>query len=180
VSNPLVRARWLAPLILLAASGLSACGSERAQARLVAAQAQADPPRLWRVESLGPSGAVTAALDVCADRTLREGFGRANAEVNGQPCISLKGGVDRPGLFAERCQIAGRRYGLTVTKSGDPEHDFTATIAVRSLDGSEVVARQMRRFREGGPCPAGWDIGDQARAGQARGVNSLAGTWDRP
>jgi hypothetical protein len=174
--NPLVRARWLAPLLLLLVVACS--GEERAQTRLVAAQAQVDPPRLWRVESLGSDGAVTAALDVCADRTLRDGFGRANAEVNGAACIPLKGAVDRPGLFAERCQIAGRRYGLTVTKTGDLERDFAATIAFRSLDGTEAVARQVRRFRAGGPCPDGWGIGDQARAGALRGVNSLAGTWD--
>lgn len=177
--NPLVRARWLAPLLLLAAGPLIACSGERAQSRLVAAQASVDPPRLWRVESLGPDGAVTGALDVCADRTLREGFGRANAELNGQPCITLKGGVDRPGLFAERCQVAGRRYGLTVTKTGDPERDFTAAIAFTALDGTDARARQVRRFRlTGEACPAGWHIGDQARAGAARGVNSLAGTWD--
>ena len=173
MTNPLVRARWLAPLCLLAA-----CSGERAQTRLVAAQAQADPPRLWRVESIGTDGAASATLLVCADRTLREGFGRANAELNGAPCITLKGGVDRPGLFAERCQIEGRRYGLTVAKTGDPEHDFTATLAFTALDGSGGKARQVRRFRETGPCPTGWGIGDQARAGAARGVNALAGTWD--
>jgi hypothetical protein len=173
--TPLVRARWLAPLLLL-----TACSAEQAQTRLVQAQQELDPPRLWQVESLRPDGAVDATLLVCADRTLREGFGRANGELNGQACITLKGGIDRPGLYAERCQIAGRRYGLTVTKAGDPERDFTAAFAFTALDGSGLKARQVRRFREAGPCPAGWGIGDQARVGRPRGVNALAANWTPP
>lgn len=171
--TPLVRARWLAPALLLAA-----CSGDRVQSRLVAHQHAVDPPKLWRVETLDARGAPTAALLVCADATLREGFGRAHAEVNGQPCITLKGGVDRQDLHAHRCQLDGRRYGVTVTKAGDPQRDFTATFAFTALDGSGFRARQVRRFREVGLCPTAWGIGDQARVGAARGVNALAGMWD--
>src|SRR5690554_194177 len=144
--NPLVRARWLAPAVLL----LAACAGEREQSQLTAHQQQVDPPKLWQVETLGADGAPTATLLVCADTVLREGFGRANAEVNGRPCITLKGGVDRPDLYAHRCQLDGRRYGVTVSKVGDPERDFTATFAFRALDGPDVRARQVRRFRTAG------------------------------
>ena len=174
--NLLARARWLAPVLLLAA-----CSQQRVESRLADHQRLVDPPGLWRVEALDGEGAPTAELLVCADSTVMAGFGRANAELNGRACIPLKGAVDRPGLYAERCQIDGRRYGLTVTKTGDPARDFTAVFAFRPLDGSDVAARQTRRFRRTGEaCPSGWEIGDQARAGAARGVNSLAGTWEEP
>ncbi|MBL8771210.1 MAG: hypothetical protein JNK30_07485 [Phenylobacterium sp.] len=170
---PLTRARWLAPALLLAA-----CAGERAETRLVADQRRVDPPRLWRVDSLDPAGKVAATLLVCADSTLSNGFGRAHAEVNGRPCITLKGGVDRAGLHAHRCQIDGRRYGVTVTRTGDAARDFTAAFAFAALDGSPARARQVRRFRNTGePCPPGWGIGDQARRGAPRSANALAATW---
>ncbi|MEW5688443.1 MAG: hypothetical protein AB1942_26285 [Pseudomonadota bacterium] len=173
--SPLVRARRLAPALMLLA--LAGCTGETREQRIAAHQQAVDPPALWRVESHDHEGRVSGALEVCADTTIRTGLGRVGPEVNGQPCVNLKGGVDRPGLYAVRCQIAGRRYGVTVNKVGDPDRDFTATIAVMALDGSDVGARQVRRFMRLGPCPAGWAIGDQARVDAPRGVNALAGTW---
>jgi hypothetical protein len=176
VQRTLFRARWLAPAILLA---LTACSQPTAQARLEAHQAAVDLPRLWRVQALDPHGAVTAELLVCADETLRAGFGRANAEANGRPCLPMRDGVERPGLYAVRCELDGRRFGLTVTRTGD-DQDFTAAFALRALDGSGLAARQVRRYSRLGPCPEGWIIGDQARLGSPRGVNALAGTWGSP
>lgn len=175
--NPLVRARWLAPALLLACiPALAGCGPTTAQ-RMAAHQAAVDPPGLWRVEALDDQGQPMAALLVCADTTMREGFARATAEIAEQPCLPLKNGVDRPGLFAMRCEIGGRRFGLTVNRTGDPERAFEVAFALKALDGTEASARQVRRFRRLGDCPAGWGIGDQARDGAARGVNSLAGQW---
>lgn len=168
--NPIVRARWLAPALLI----LAACSQAPAQQRLEARQAALDPPRLWRVETLDASPG--ESLLVCADSTLRGGFRRANAEINGEPCISLIGSVDRPGLYAERCQIDGRRYGLTVNSEGDFDRDFTASFSLAALDGSGVTARQTRRYRDVGPCPAGWGIGDQSRTG-GQTSNALTGVW---
>lgn len=176
MSNTLFRARWLAPALLLALSG---CGVQRAETRLAAHQAQVDPPRLWRVTALDAAGQPAGAVLVCADRTMTGAFARAGAEVNGQPCLPLKDGVERAGLFAVRCELNGRRFGLTVNRTGDPARDFTVAFALRTVDGgSEVGARQVRRFQKLGPCPQGWGIGDQAKPGEPRGVNALAGTWD--
>lgn len=172
---PHLRARWLAPALLLIVVG--GCGAEPRERRIAAHQQLVDPPALWKIESFDHYGRVSGVLQVCADRTVREGFGRVGPEVNGEPCVILKGGVDRRDLYAVRCQVAGRRYGVTVNKAGNPERDFTAVIAVTSLDGSGVGARQVRRFVRLGPCPGGWTIGDQARLGASRRVNALSGEW---
>ena len=175
MSNPIFRARWLAPALFLA---LGACGQPMAQVRLVAEQARADPPELWRVEALNAAGQPIGATLVCADRNMRAGFGRANAEVNGRTCAPMKGAVERPGLYAVRCELDGRRFGLTLSRSGDEARDFKVAFALTALDGTDVVARQVRRFQRVGACPAGWGIGDQGKPGGQPGVNALAGTWD--
>jgi hypothetical protein len=174
MSNTLFRARWLAPALLLALAG---CGAPPTESRLAAHQAQVDPPMLWRVEALDADGRPSAALTVCADSTLREGFSRATAEVAGQPCLPMKDRVEKEGVFAVRCELNGQRFGLTVNRSGDPERDFQVAFAMKPLDGTGAGARQVRRFRRIGPCPAGWGIGDQARLSEPRGVNALAGAW---
>jgi len=174
MTNPLVRARWLAPALLLALAG---CGAPHTESRLATHQAQVDPPMLWRVEALDAAGNPSAALTVCADSTLREGFARATAEVAGMPCVPMKDRVEKDGLFAVRCELNGQRFGLTVNRSGDPERDFQIDFALKALDGTDAGARQVRRFRRIGPCPAGWGIGDQAKVSEPRGVNALAGAW---
>jgi hypothetical protein len=174
MSNPNLRARWLAPALLLALTG---CGAQHAETRLAAHQAQVDPPALWRVEALDAAGQPIAAIQVCADRTLREGFARATAEMAGQPCLPMKDRVEQAGLFAVRCELDGRRFGLTANRQGDPERDFEIAFAMKALDGTDAGARQVRRFRRIGLCPDGWGIGDQARLSEPRGVNALAGVW---
>ena len=172
--NPLVRARRLAPALFLLAS---ACGPPPIQAKLEARQAAYDPPRLWRVQSLAANGAVTGEILVCADAAMRAGFDRANAEVNGRPCVSPRPGTERPGLYANRCLLDGRPYGVTLNRAGDPASDFTVAFAFRALDGSGAAARQVRRFRLVGACPADWRIGDQAHPGGAPAATALAATW---
>jgi hypothetical protein len=169
-----LRARWLAPVILLTLAG---CGPPPIQAEIEARQAAMDPPQLWRVQSLGAGGAVTGEVLVCADTAMRTGFDRASAEADGRPCVSPRAGVEKVGLYANRCELDGRRFGLTVNRAGDPEQDFTLTFALRALDGSGDAARQTRRFRRLGGCPAEWRIGDQAKPGAAREFNALEGTW---
>lgn len=173
--HPLPRARRLAPVLPLLL--MAACGAQPRERQIAARQQLVDPPALWKVESFDHYGRTSAVLQVCADRTVREGFGRAGAEINGESCVNLNGGVDRADLYAVRCQVAGRRYGVTVSKTGDPERDFTAAIAVTALDGSGVSARQTRRFLRLGPCPADWAIGDQARLDAATAFSALSGTW---
>ena len=180
MTTTLFRARRLAPAILLAPIflvTLAACGAPAAQSKLSATQAAVDPPELWRVETLDDAGRATAATLVCTDQSMRDGFARADAEIWGQPCLPHRDAVDRPHLYAVRCEIDGRRFGLTLNRSGDLRADFTAAFALTALDGSRATARQVRRFRREGACPAGWIIGDQAKPDGRRGMNALAGTW---
>jgi len=172
--NPLVRARVLAPALFLLLCG---CGQPSAQALIEARQAAMDPPQLWRVTSLGADGTASGEILVCADAAMRAGFDRASAEVNGTPCVSPRPGVERPGVYANRCLLDGRPYGVTLNRAGDPASDFTVAFAFRALDGSGAAARQVRRFRRLGACPVDWKIGDQAHPGGAPGVNALAATW---
>lgn len=172
--TPSARARWPAPAILLF---LAACSAPQRQSRLVDLQAELDPPQLWRVESLDAAGRTTGAIQVCTDQAMRDGFGRADAEIWGRPCLPHRDAVDTPNLYAVRCEIEGRRFGLTLNRQGDLKRDFTARFSLASLDGSGAVAKQARRFRREGACPSGWIIGDQAKVGAAKGVNALAGTW---
>ena len=173
--NPLARAPWLALVLSLV---LAACSQPQAQARLEAHAAQVDPPRLWQVQSMAADGSVSGEVAVCADATMRAGFERADAEADGRRCVPERDKVETPGLYATRCELDGRRYALTQTRRGDPARDFTVDFAFKALDGSAPASRQVRRYRLLGACPGDWKIGDQARPGESRCINALAGAWN--
>lgn len=173
--TPPLRARWLAPLLFLV---LAACERPDVQARLEARQAADDPPQLWRVQAMAGDGAISGEILVCTDSSMRAGLNRADAETtDGRPCRPRHDPVERPGLYANRCELDGHPFGMTVNRTGDPDRDFTVAIALRALNGTGAASRQVRRFQRVGACPAGWAIGDQAHPGQARSVNALTGTW---
>lgn len=176
MTPPLARARWLAPALLLA---LSACSRPDVEAQVMARQASMDPPQLWRVSALAADGSVAGDLMVCTDAATRAGFHRANAEVGGQTCAPRRDPVERAGVYANRCELNGRWFGLTVNRSGDQDRDFTVAFALKALDGTGAGARQVRRYQRVGACPSGWGIGDQGRPGGDRGFNALSGTWGR-
>jgi len=112
---------------------------------------------------------------VCADSILRQGFTRATAQVGEAFCAPHRDAVIRPDLYAVRCDLGGRRYGLTVNTRGDPERAFETRFALQSLEPGGPGARQTVRYRRIGSCPAGWGIGDQRRPGAEFGRNALAG-----
>lgn len=170
----LAGARACAPAAALL---LCACGAPTG-AKLVEVRAAAiDPPELWLAEALDKDGQPASAVQVCTDHAMRQGFVRANAEVNGQACAPHRDAVERDGLYAVRCELNGHPYGLTLNRSGDPARDFTVRFTLTALDGTAGAAAQTRRFRRLGPCPAGWHVGDQARVGGAKGENALSGRW---
>lgn len=164
--------------LLPAVLALAACGPSGAKLVEVRA-AQIDPPQLWLAEALDGNGKPAAAIQVCADSALRAGFVRANAEINGMSCAPHRDAVDRPGLYAVRCDLNGRTYGLTQNRKGDPQQDFQVRFTLTALDGTDVRAAQVRHYRKLGACPAGWGIGDQARLSAAKGENALSGQWAR-
>ncbi len=164
-------ARTLAPVLLLA---LAACdrptGSAVLEQRLIAD----DPPELWLAEALDDAGKAAGAIQVCTNRNLRAGLVRANAEVNGAACAPRRDAVEKPGLYAVRCQIGGKSFGLTVNTTGDLDRDFAVRTSFTSLYGrDEIRAVQTRHYARLGPCPAGWKVGDQGPRGGARTGNAL-------
>lgn len=161
---------------LLTALVLAACERPPAAKAATAPALSPETPQLWLAEALDAEGKVTDQVQVCADTVLRQGFARANAEINGQTCAPFRDAVDRPGLYAVRCEIAGRRFGVTVNQTGDPETDFQIRFALTTLDGTNTTATQVRRYRKVGACPAGWVTGDQSKPGHPRSSNAI-GHW---
>jgi hypothetical protein len=143
--------------------GLYACDPTAAMARLAERQARIDPPRLWLAESLSPSGRATRVTEVCADTKLYEGFARADPEVNGQPCRATSPVVERPGLYALRCEAIGYTFAVAVTTKGDLNRNFQVRYALTPLDAGRGPFVQTLRYRLVGACPAGWRIGDQSK-----------------
>ena len=141
---------------------LAGCDPAAAIARLQARQAQIDPPRLWLAQPLSPSGRVIRSIAVCADNKLREGFARADPAVNGEPCRAVSPVVEKPGLYALRCEAVGYTFAATVTTRGDLRRDFQVRYALMPLDTGRGPFVQTLRYRMVGPCPAGWKIGDEA------------------
>src|ERR1043165_190676 len=92
-----VRAALLPSVLALAACGPSG-------AKLVEVRAtQIDPPQLWLAQGPDATGQPAAATQICTDSALRAGFVRANAEINGVSCAPHRDAVDRPNLYAVRC-----------------------------------------------------------------------------
>lgn len=169
-------------LTVVALGALAGAGGhdDPAQARIQARQAAVDPPQLWLAEALDHEGRRSQAVFVCADKPLREGLLRASAVINGEPCFLRRDAVEKPGLYAVRCEVGGRRFGLTASSQGDTARDFTVSFALHALDGSGGAARQVRRYRLAGACPAGWRIGDQARPGATPAGNALGVVFESP
>ncbi|HEV2532649.1 hypothetical protein [Phenylobacterium sp.] len=170
-----LRIRRAVPALAAAACALNlaACDLGANDARLAARQAQVDPPRLWLAEVMGPAGTPARQVQVCADQTLRDGFARAEPEVNHQPCRATSQIVSKPGLYALRCEAVGQSFAVTVTSRGDMRRDFTVRYALTPLDTGRASYVNTLRYRLLGPCPTGWRIGDQAPPRRPRVVNAL-------
>jgi len=150
---------------VVAALVLSGCEARPdTAAQLLARQQVVDPPRLWRIEALGDRGKVEGVSFVCADTLLRQTFVRIHAEVDGTPCRTTSGPVTRDGLSTLRCATQGRSYAISSQTAGDPTRDFRLAVTVTPLDRDLGPGRQIRRFQRLGPCPSGWQVGDQADA----------------
>ena len=164
----------IAAMFALAAGIFAAgAGTPDTETRILARQEAIDPPQLWRVDALGPTGAVKASVFVCADTSVRETFVRARAEVNGEICKDTTPPVLKDNGWALRCQAHGWPFAVSATTLGDPRQDFRLNFGLTQLyyvptaaDPPAMSVRQSRHFRRIGACPAGWRIGDQARPGQ--------------
>jgi hypothetical protein len=155
----------LSAVALLALAAAGCRGGPDTEAQLRARQQALDPLQLWLVEAMDGAGRVQGRAYVCTDAAVRETFLRARAEINGEPCLDDAGPVVKPGLWTIRCRAQGRRFAVSAVTRGDPQRDFRFDFALTPLDHATDGARQTRRFRKVGACPAGWNIGDQAPPG---------------
>jgi hypothetical protein len=68
------------------------------------------------------------------------------------------------------CVARGQSFTVSLATTGDRARDFRQEVALTPLLFHPVLGpvamRESRRLRLVGACPAGWRIGDQARAGQ--------------
>jgi hypothetical protein len=158
---------WSLPALLL----LAACsdpGSTRTERFWAARQEAVDPPQLWSVEAV-PAQAGWRPVLVCADRAMRQGFARPLPAVGTAQCDPVEDDArTEGGVYTVRCDLNGRRFGVSSVVTGDVTRDFVARYQVTDLAGfmatrtraaSEAV--QSRRYRKLGACPAGWTIGDR-------------------
>lgn len=153
-------------LVMLVLVGCSP-GPDTAQ-RLLARQQAIDPPQLWLVKDLDAAGQVRAMVWTCADTPMRRTFGHTHAEVDGTPCRNLAPAIEAPGLETLRCEADGRRYAFSTQTRGDLKRDFQMTVTVIPLGGEAGPGREIRQYRRAGPCPTGWQVGDQADANTPR------------
>ena len=143
---------------------LSAChGGPSTEEKFATRQREIDPPELWLMEDRDAAGVLQASTWVCADTPMRASFLRTRTEVAGTQCNDVTAPVVRSGFSAERCEADGRRYAITSQTVGDPARDVQLTIMVTPLSDDVGPAREVRRFRRLGACPATWRVGDQRR-----------------
>jgi hypothetical protein len=172
--SPQRMARGLRALAVLALLSLAACDiGQETPTQILARQQAVDPPQLWLVQVVGATGAVKGSVFVCADTSLRDSFGRARAEVNGQLCRDTTSPFVKPNGWSLSCVAGGRPFAVSTASIGDPQRDFRVDFALSSLDifnpgpdREHLTVRQSRHFRRFGECPAGWRVGDQARPGE--------------
>jgi hypothetical protein len=170
-------ARSRRSLALLLLIGLAGCeGSPQTEARILARQQLIDPPQLWRVEVLRPSGAIQSAVYVCTDTAVREAFSRTRAEVNGEICKDATSPMVKSNGWALRCYAGRRQFAVSAVTIGDLQRDFRLDFGLTEIlffpdpgDPKPVSVRQSRHFLRMGACPAGWGIGDQAKPGRRPG-----------
>jgi hypothetical protein len=161
-------------LAVLALFSLAACDvGSGTETKILVRQQAIDPPQLWRVEVIGDTGAIQAAIYVCADTPLREAFGRARAEVNGKTCEDTTSPLVKPNGWVLRCAVDGRPFAVSATTIGDLEKDFRLEFGLTQLfyfrtadDPAPITVRQTRHFLHMGSCPTGWRLGDQAKPGR--------------
>ncbi len=158
--------------------GLVGCdGSGDTETQVRARQQAIDPPQLWIVQVIAGNGEATASTFVCADAAIRETFARTRAEVNGKRCEDTTGPVQKAHEWALSCRAQGREFAISASTLGDVSQDFWLNFALTPLfDPTGIgTVRQTRHFRNVGPCPNGWRIGDQAKPGHQPRKSRLYG-----
>lgn len=163
-----MKRRARAAFVVLTAVAAGGCEPDAIRAR----QAAIDPLILWRVEALNGEGAGQSA-QVCADAMVRRGFDLPLPAVNGQACVLEDEPVQNDGYVAARCEIGGRRYGVTAATQGDVARSFTVDASIRAIGTRDGGYRQVRRYTRLGGCPEGWRVGETRDRDGTRRTDAL-------
>lgn len=160
-------------LLPLALTTIMLSGCEVRTDRWLERQAAVDPPELWRVEVVGGDA---HPVQVCVDSLLRTGFTAPLPEVGGQPCVLIGEPVETEGGRIGRCTSGGQALLFSVKTDGEPP-DFTVALRVETLDRQAYAVTQTRRYTRLGPCPTGWNIGDNTDQEGRRRNNIWPPAW---
>lgn len=165
---------------------LAACNPAKHAPSAPAAGSSAAPAQdrqLWTIQTLDQNDLVTRTVLICADQRIRESFARPMPSPNDQPCNLIGPAIVTPevpgvtpGRFSARCRSPdGRFMNVQASTFGDRERDFTMRLLIQAAVGGRQDLVQALRFRQAGPCPPDWTIGDAAAPGDTQLVNSLSG-----
>lgn len=141
--------------LVLAAAALAACEEADTAAQFRERQRRYDPLYLWSIEVVSPQR--SAPITICADTFLREGFVRPLPIEDGKQCALNEPPIVKGDTIKMFCTLNEREYVVRATVKGDPKTAFDLYYGISS---GETSMRQMRRYKRLGPCPVGWDIGD--------------------
>ena len=157
---------------LAAALSLAGCYDPSATERMHARQLASDPYELWSVQVVGP-GAVSKPVKLCANNNLREAFRDPRPDGGGAPCRADKRPVIAGNQKTLRCEIDQASFVVQSTVTGDPARAFDVAFAARSVHGDGPTWRQTRRYTRLGPCPPGWEVGDNTDRNGVRLANAI-------
>jgi hypothetical protein len=133
-------------------------------AELVRRKAALDSPQLWSVE-VAPAQVGWPPVQLCTDAAMRAGFQRPDGVVGEQSCLPIEPARVDGNRLAFRCTLNGQMLGMSSTRVGDLQRDFTTRFEVTNLAGflsgrTDATYAQTRRYRRLGACPFGWAVGD--------------------
>jgi hypothetical protein len=144
---------------------LAACEDSNAAAeRFRERQRKYDPLQLWSVQVTWPER--SSPITICADTFIREGFVRPLPNYAGKQCALHEPPTVMPTRVVMRCTLNDNDYLVRARVFGDPRSEFDLDYVIKG-PGPDV--RQIRHYKKLGPCPAGWEIGDNTdRRGKLR------------
>ena len=171
VGFPFVRS-FKGALALFATLSLAGCYDPSATERMHARQLANDPYELWSVQVVGP-GAPSNPVKLCTNNNVRAAFRDPRPDGGGAPCRAERLPVIAGGQKTLRCDIDQNSFVVQSTVTGDPARAFDVAFTAVSVHGDGPTWRQTRRYTRLGPCPAGWEVGDNTDRAGVRRPNAI-------
>ncbi|MEO6338727.1 MAG: hypothetical protein ABIO39_01705 [Caulobacteraceae bacterium] len=151
---------------------MAGCYDPAPAEQMRARQLAYDPYDLWSVRVVGP-GAPSSPVKVCANNNLRAAFRDPRPDGGGAPCRADKPPVITGRERILRCQIDQVSFVVQSTVTGDPARAFDVAFSAAPVYGGGPTWRQTRRYQRLGPCPEGWEVGDNTDRTGKRLANAV-------